>query len=100
MALGQGVGVLPLAGGHEAFARGAVEGVVAGVADLREAEDELAQWSYWACGAGAEPPLPASGARKTMTMSQDPNVVPSKLISCSRASHPQAFVLPYFCVEI
>ena len=43
MAFGQGVGVVASAGGHEAGARRAVEGVVAGIADLREAEDELAQ---------------------------------------------------------
>ena len=43
MALVLGVGVVAAAGGDEAGARGAIEGVVAGVADLREAEDELAQ---------------------------------------------------------
>ena len=43
VALGQSVGVLSLAGSHEAFARRAVEGAVVGVAELREAEDGLAQ---------------------------------------------------------
>ena len=43
MALGQSVRVVPLAGDHEAFARRAVEGAAAGVAELREAEDGLAQ---------------------------------------------------------
>jgi len=43
MALVLGVGVVAAAGGDEAGARGAIEGAVAGVADLREAEDELAQ---------------------------------------------------------
>ena len=43
VAFGQGVGVLPLAGADEALAGRAVEGAVAGVADLLEAEDELAQ---------------------------------------------------------
>ena len=43
MALVLGVGVVAAAGGDEAGARGAIEGVVAGVTDLREAEDELAQ---------------------------------------------------------
>ena len=36
-------GVLPVAGGDKAIARRAVEGAVALVANLREAEDELAQ---------------------------------------------------------
>ena len=43
VAFGQGVGVLPFAGADEALAGRAVEGVVTGVADLLEAEDELAQ---------------------------------------------------------
>ena len=43
MTLGQGVGVLPVAGVDEALAGRAVEGAVVGVADLLEAEDKLAQ---------------------------------------------------------
>ena len=43
MTFGQGVSVLPVAGANEALAGCAVEGVVAGVADLLEAEDEFAQ---------------------------------------------------------
>ena len=41
-ALGQGVGVLPVAGGDKPLARCAGEGAVALAADLLEAEDKLA----------------------------------------------------------
>ena len=41
--LGQGVGVLPVAGVDEALAGRAVEGAVVGVADLFMAEDKPAQ---------------------------------------------------------
>jgi len=42
-------------------------------------------WGAIARGAGAEPSLPTSGARKTFTVNQDPKVLPLELISCSRA---------------